>query len=399
MAQAAGGSQDEKAVQVPLNDLVSDGGCPVMASPDAMPSDTLYYWDYLHLDYLLNAQTPRSEEAGELVHDEYFFIVVHQTYELWFKQILLELDSVMSIMSQERIAGRELGTVLSRLRRINQIQRLMVSQMDVLETMTPLDFLDFRSLLLPASGFQSVQFRLIENKFGLLERDRLHIEGHNYVATLREDHGQQVILSEQTPSLFDHIETWLARLPFVHTDSYDFAAEYEKAASEMHAVGRAKIEEHPNLDDDARRKQLDAFESSVRRFGAVFDKESWAQDVRDGREAVLLRGVHGSALPQPLPRRAAAAGPLPDPRGPHRHRRDPHALEAAARARWPTGCWGGSPALRGAGTRISTRRPSGTRLSRTFSMWPPTSCRVQNGQPCRARSSAVPTGCIGRRRY
>ena len=104
MTKAAGGS-DDKAVKVPLNDLVSDGGCPVMAAPDAMPSDTLYYWDYLHLDYLLNAQTPKSEEAGELVHDEYFFIVVHQTYELWFKQILVELDSVMAIMAQDRIPG------------------------------------------------------------------------------------------------------------------------------------------------------------------------------------------------------------------------------------------------------------------------------------------------------
>ena len=79
----------------------------------------------------------------------------------------------------------------------------MVSQMDVLETLTPLDFLDFRSLLLPASGFQSVQFRLIENKFGLLERDRLKIEGHNYVATLRDDHAELVVESEVVPSLFD----------------------------------------------------------------------------------------------------------------------------------------------------------------------------------------------------
>lgn len=282
MSQAADSAKSDNVVTVPLNDLVADGGCPVMASPDEMPGDTVYYWDYLHLDYLLNAQTPKSEEAGELVHDEYFFIVVHQTYELWFKQILVELDSVMSIMAQDVIAGRELGTVLSRLRRVNQIQRLMVSQMDVLETMTPLDFLDFRALLLPASGFQSVQFRLIENKFGLLERDRLHIEGHNYVATLRADHGQMVIESEQSPSVFDHVERWLARLPFVHTAEYDFATEYEKAVSEMHAIGRAKIENHPSLNDDARRKQLEAFESSVQRFDVVFDKDSWVHDVEDG---------------------------------------------------------------------------------------------------------------------
>ena len=106
-------------VKTPLLDLV-EGGCPVMAAPDALSGDTVYYWDYLHLDYLLNAQTPKSAQAGELIHDEYFFIVVHQTYELWFKQILVELDSVMSTMAQERIPESELGTVLARLRRINR---------------------------------------------------------------------------------------------------------------------------------------------------------------------------------------------------------------------------------------------------------------------------------------
>ena len=282
--EGSSGSKSEKAVKIPLTDMVSDAGegCPVMAGPEEMPADTLYYWDYLHLDYLLNAQTPKSAERGGLIHDEYFFIVVHQTYELWFKQILVELDSVMAIMAQDRVHGRELGTVLSRLHRINAIQRLMVAQMDVLETLTPLDFLDFRSLLLPASGFQSVQFRLIENKFGLLERDRLQIEGHNYVDTLRDDHAALVVDSELVASLFDNVERWLARLPFVRTDGYDFIAQFEEAANAMHAAARAKIEGLPGLDEEALQRQLTSFENSTKRFGAVFDQASWEQDVRDG---------------------------------------------------------------------------------------------------------------------
>jgi tryptophan 2,3-dioxygenase len=191
------------------------------AAPDEVAEDILYYWDYLHLDALLSAQTPKSAERGGLVHDEIFFITVHQTYELWFKQILVELDSVMTIMSEETVAERELRTVLARLQRINEIQRLMVAQMGVLETLTPLDFLDFRALLLPASGFQSVQFRLIENKFGLLERDRVKVEGHNYAATLRGDHAALVSMSERAPSLFDYVERWLARAPFLHADEFD----------------------------------------------------------------------------------------------------------------------------------------------------------------------------------
>jgi tryptophan 2,3-dioxygenase len=254
----------------------------MMGAPDTLPSDTLYYWDYLHLDYLLNAQTPKSAEADEVIHDEYFFIVVHQTYAPWFKQILVELDSVMTIMGQARIPEKDLGTVLARLRRINAIQRLLVAQMDVLETLTPLDFLDFRSYLMPASGFQSVQFRLIENTFGLLERDRLKVEGHDYVATLREDHAELVRRSESTPSLFDHVERWLTRLPFVRRDGYDFAASYAHAATEMHALARAGIKGRGDLNAEVRRKLLEAFESSVRRFDVVFDRTGWAQEVREG---------------------------------------------------------------------------------------------------------------------
>jgi tryptophan 2,3-dioxygenase len=282
MSQVEGGATGQKAVKVPLIDMVSDDGSPPVNAAEEMPPETLYYWDYLHLDYLLNAQTPKSAERGGLVHDEYFFIVVHQTYELWFKQILVELDSVMAIMAQDLIPARAFGTVLSRLHRINAIQRLMVSQMDVLETLTPLDFLDFRSLLLPASGFQSVQFRLIETKFGLLERDRLKIDGHNYVATLRSDHADLVLDSEVAPSLFDFVAAWLARIPFVRRDGYDFVQQYREAASAMHEAARHKIETMPGTDDETRQTQLKAFENSTKRFGAVFDEANWEQDVRDG---------------------------------------------------------------------------------------------------------------------
>ena len=127
-----------------------------------------------------------------------------------------------------------------------------------------------------------MQFRLIENKFGLLERDRLQIEGHNYVATLRDDHAELVVDSESVASLFDNIERWLARLPFVRTGGYDFIAQYEEAANEMHAAARAKIEGLPGLDAVARQRQLTSFESSTKRFGAVFDRASWEHDVRDG---------------------------------------------------------------------------------------------------------------------
>jgi tryptophan 2,3-dioxygenase len=270
----------EAGVIVPLPDMVPTPsvlppeGCPVMAGTGETEHDVLYYWDYLHLDELLSSQTPKSPERGGLVHDEIFFIVVHQTYELWFKQILVELDSVLSLMSADRIPERDLGIILSRLQRINSIQQLLVGQFDILETMTPLDFLDFRSMLLPASGFQSVQFRLIENKFGLLEKDRVRIEGRSYSDTLRADHVALVVETENSPSLFDHLERWLGRTPFVRTGDFDFVATYRSVVKAKHDATRASMEGKPD--------QLATFEQGIRKFDALFDEAIWEREMEQG---------------------------------------------------------------------------------------------------------------------
>jgi len=266
----------------PQTDGQAVSGCP-MADPDAAGTDSLYYWDYLQLDGLLNAQAPKSKDAGVVQHDEFLFICVHQTSELWFKQILVELDSVLALTGSERIAERDLSTVVARLRRVDEILRLLVVQIDVLETMTPLDFLEFRMFLVPASGFQSVQFRLIENKFGLRATDRLQVEGYSYASTLRDDHAQLVGETEDTPSLFDHVERWLARTPFLYSEAFDFVARYRDAAEVMHAIERAEIVGRQNVDAQTQKKQLESFEKGVQKFDVVFDKANWEQDVRHGK--------------------------------------------------------------------------------------------------------------------
>ena len=98
------------------------------------------------------------------------FITVHQVYELWFKQILHELKRIEADFAKNPVDDRELVRVIHGLSRIHEILKLLVHQLDVMETMTPLDFLDFRDLLYPASGFQSVQFREIEIRLGLPQR-------------------------------------------------------------------------------------------------------------------------------------------------------------------------------------------------------------------------------------
>src|SRR3954467_14705850 len=139
----------------------------------------VYYSEYLQLDKILNAQTPESGKENLPADDEMLFIIIHQAYELWFKQVLFELDIIRKIFRQPAIANSspDIYNCAHRLKRICRILELAVNQMTIMETMTPLDFLDFRDLLRPASGFQSIQFKMIEAALGLNYGSRY---GHNY---------------------------------------------------------------------------------------------------------------------------------------------------------------------------------------------------------------------------
>src|SRR5262245_13815714 len=127
----------------------------------------LYYADYLKLPALLSAQETESARHGRSAHDEMLFVIVHQTSELGYKQILHEFDRIQADFGGEVVEDEYLGRIVHGLERINEILKLLIQQLEVLETMTPLDFLDFRDFLFPASGFQSAQFRLIEIRLGL----------------------------------------------------------------------------------------------------------------------------------------------------------------------------------------------------------------------------------------
>ena len=170
-----------------------------------MTSKKLSYGEYLQLNNILDSQYLQSGKQGDSVHDEMLFIIIHQTYELWFKQILHELDSVLEMFNSNYVQEENLGTVVSRFDRIVEIQKLLVSQIGILETMTPMDFLEFRDLLTPSSGFQSVQFRLIENKLGMRVEDRIQYGKQRYNQFLDGVDAEYVLKSENAPSLFESV--------------------------------------------------------------------------------------------------------------------------------------------------------------------------------------------------
>ena len=180
---------------------------------------TKYYGGYLELDKILGAQHPEScKEGNQPAHDEMLFIIIHQAYELWFKQILFELRFVTDIFKKEKIDdnSEDLNLVRHRLTRIIKIMELLTQQVTLLETMTPLDFLEFRNLLVPASGFQSVQFRLIEARLGLQMEQRFKKDYYK-----RTNEGgfnaadfDTITATEQEASLLGLVNKWLERMPF-----------------------------------------------------------------------------------------------------------------------------------------------------------------------------------------
>jgi tryptophan 2,3-dioxygenase len=137
-------------------------GCPMHGggeAPSIYGRSDLTYNDYLKIPELLKLQIPQSEPAH---HDEMLFIVIHQVYELWFKLILHEMENAIRFMNERKILRAH-----HFMKRITEIMRLLVQQIHILETMTPAEFLEFRDRLMPASGFQSIQFREMEFLAGL----------------------------------------------------------------------------------------------------------------------------------------------------------------------------------------------------------------------------------------
>jgi tryptophan 2,3-dioxygenase len=176
----------------------------------------MHYSDYLQLDKILDAQSPESALRGQPAHDEMLFIIIHQAYELWFRQLLYETESVIGIMQTPALDDNspELQTIVHRLSRCSTILKVLVHQIDIMETMTPMDFLDFRDMLRPASGFQSWQFKLLEARLGLKYEHRYGQE--YYVSQLRSPEIDRIKKAEKEKSLLEFVNAWLERMPFVN---------------------------------------------------------------------------------------------------------------------------------------------------------------------------------------
>ena len=256
---------------------------------------TIHYHNYLELEQLLSAQNLRSTAIGEPAHDEMLFIVVHQVYELWFKQIIHELHSVVAFFGDDKVDERNIGLMIARLDRIIEIQKLLIEQIKVMETMTPLDFLEFRSVLFPASGFQSFQFRLIETLLGLTNDNRLTYSGQPFDSVF-EQKQRDILRGVSERTLFDVVAAWLERMPFLKFEGFDFLENYRLAVGKMLATEQANILDSNYLNDmekDMRLRMLGATDSY---FQSIFDEKNHEQAIAEGKLRLSYRATIAALL-------------------------------------------------------------------------------------------------------
>uniref|UniRef100_A0A8C5M2E1 Tryptophan 2,3-dioxygenase n=1 Tax=Leptobrachium leishanense TaxID=445787 RepID=A0A8C5M2E1_9ANUR len=255
----------------------------------------LIYGDYLQLDKVLDAQELESEKHGNKIHDEHLFIVTHQAYELWFKQILWELDSVREIFQNGHVRDeRNMLKVVTRIHRIVTILKLLVEQFAVLETMTALDFFEFRDFLSPASGFQSLQFRLLENKIGVPEILRVPYNRRHYRDNFKGKDSELLLKSEEEPTLLGLVEAWLERTPGLEEEGFNFWGKLQIKIFQGLEESLQNIKKKPDSED--KEEQLAEIQKQKELFTALFDEKRHEHLHSKGDRRLSYKALKGALM-------------------------------------------------------------------------------------------------------
>lgn len=180
------------------------------------------YWDYIRVEDLLGLQGGLDDDDTELTNHEVTFITVHQVFELWFRLVIRELESLRGVFAAPRVPEQEMAAAARGLDRIQRIFTVASDHWQVVESLGTRDYLDFRDKLFPASGFQSAQMREIEILLGLEDDDRVGLGGQGgWLAALESDDGSpspalervRRRLADGLPSLREAVDAWLYRTP------------------------------------------------------------------------------------------------------------------------------------------------------------------------------------------
>lgn len=248
----------------------------------------VYYADYLQLDKILNAQELESDKANDHAHDEMLFIITHQAFELWFKQVLCEIGSVIKMLDRPYVPESDIGLCYARVQRVNKIMELLTNQFSIIETMTPGEFMNFRAYLNPASGFQSVQWRVLERTLGLPEQKRVL---KHYTEALSLGHKQQLDNATMSTTLFTAVEKWLEKIPFMEHKEYAFWESYTAAVRSMLDNDRVEVRRLSEVEKTDPAAALDQIDANEAGFMALLDGDTYATLLEQGSRRMSQRAT------------------------------------------------------------------------------------------------------------
>ena len=258
-------------------------------------SKQVTYQGYLKIPDLLSLQNPLSEGTEIPAHEEMLFIITHQVYELWFKQILHELDSIIDYFYESSVNETQMGIIVSRFERIKEIQKILIEQIRIMETMSPSDFLEFRDLLSPASGFQSVQFRLLEIKMGLKKENRILFEKQAYSSALIDEERLRLEEAENSLSLFEGVNQWLERTPFLDFEGFSFWDTYRQAV-DKNLIAQRKLIDSRDLSKEEKLRMEKNYENTRENFEAIMDETKHNDLNTDSKKNLSYKALQAALL-------------------------------------------------------------------------------------------------------
>jgi len=177
-----------------------------------------------------------------------------------------------------------------------EIQKVLVEQLRILETMTPLSFLEFRDLLGSSSGFQSFQFRMLEIKLGLRREQRMRYNGKDFEQSLTPSQQIEVAAVESEKSLFENVDRWLARHPFLAHKEFDFWDEYKESTRRMFQADRKRILQDSSLSAQEQKEMLEPVEGTSANFEILFDEAKYTSLLDAGKKRLSYKALKAAIL-------------------------------------------------------------------------------------------------------